>query len=314
MKNKYEVIFTQLVNTETGEVFDAKDVEDVHVSLVEKGGYARQPNQIEYYREQELRYKDKTPYVWANFEYNKPYFPEVDDPVIPRLIFFATFCNDLGFSMRRQDIKGTLKLNYNQAKKFRDSLTRHGIISIKENKSYVLSTAFYRGILQDNGKDFTRVFIEANQQLYMSCTTTQHKKLSYIYRMIPYVNRQTNILCYNQQEQDSKYIVNMTIKEFCKIVGYDSTHSTRLRKDLLKFRIYGELVVGFFDDMTELNPNGNYVVVNPKLFYGGEREKQAYADIRKLFEDEKDTSGVDCNSSTINTMPTPMGRNFRSHK
>ena len=79
----------------------------------------------------------------------------------------------------------------------------------------------------------------------------------------------------------------MTIKEFCEIVGYDSTHSSRLCKDLSKFRIYGELAVGFFDDLSEINTKGKYVIVNPRLLFGGERERETYKKICNLFRNEK---------------------------
>lgn len=311
MKKKYEVVSSQLLDTETGEIIDAKDVEDAHVAVVEKGGYVRQLNQIEYYREMERRYQDRTPYIRANFTYGSPYFPQIKDTLISILIFFATFCNDSGYCMRSESIKETLKIDYNQVKDFRDTLTQQGIVSIRNGKAYVSSSAFYRGILKDEGKDFIRIFIEANQQLFLSCTVNQHKKLSYIYRMIPYVNRQTNILSYNQQEQNLQYIEKMTIKEFCEIVGYNSSHSSRLRKELLSFRIYGELVVGFFDDIYELNPNGEYVVVNPKLFYGGEREKKSHIDICKLFEVEKDTFVGAGNKYVVNSIPIPMKQKHR---
>ena len=48
------------------------------------------------------------------------------------------------------------------------------------------------------------------------------------------------------------------------------------------------MAVGFFDDLSELKPNGKYVVVNPHVLFGGERELKAYKDICKLFEDEKE--------------------------
>ena len=107
--------------------------------------------------------------------------------------------------------------------------------------------------------------------------------------MIPYLNRQTNILSRNQHEQDIDRIEYMTFKEFCDIVGYDSSHSARLSKDLSQFRIYGELAVGFFDDLSELKPKRKYVVVNPHLLFGGEREQKAYKDICKLFKAEKES-------------------------
>jgi hypothetical protein len=84
----------------------------------------------------------------------------------------------------------------------------------------------------------------------------------------------------------------MSIKEFCNVVGYDPSHSSRLRTELSKFRIFGELAVGFFDDLTKLNPSGKYVIVNPHLMYGGEREQELYKSICKLFANEKEKHAI----------------------
>lgn len=289
MPKKYEIAECKLVDVETGELVDGKDVDDVHLALVEKGGRVLNPAQIEHLRKQELRYSDITPYIWGNFNYNRAYFPDVVDVNVPRMIYFSTFCNDTGYVMTNSDIKDMLNISYNHIKIFKDNLTQQGIISIRNNKVYVSNTAFYIGTLQDIDTDFIRIFIDANRKLYSACTPTQHKQLSYIYRMIPYLNRQTNILSCNQHEQDIDRIEYMTFKEFCDIVGYDSSHSARLSKDLSQFRIYGELAVGFFDDLSELKPKGKYVVVNPHLLFGGEREQKAYKDICKLFKAEKES-------------------------
>ena len=111
--------------------------------------------------------------------------------------------------------------------------------------------------------------------------------------MIPYLNRQTNILSNNPNEQDIDHVEYITFKDFCDKVGYDSSHSSRLRKALSKFRIYGELVVGFFDNLSTLSPNGKYVVVNPRLFYGGERKRKGHQAISKLFNEEKKLNKAD---------------------
>ncbi len=70
----------------------------------------------------------------------------------------------------------------------------------------------------------------------------------------------------------------------------NSSHSARLITDLSHFRVNGELAVGFFDDISELTPKGQYVVVKPRLFFGGERELRAYKDICNLFQAEKRTN------------------------
>ena len=105
--------------------------------------------------------------------------------------------------------------------------------------------------------------------------------------MIPYVNRQTNILCCNQKEQIIDNVAPITFSEFYEKQGNDKTHVSRLKKKLQEFRIDGELVVGFFNSLNELTPNGKYAVVNPKLFYGGDRTSITYMKIQQLFTDEK---------------------------
>ena len=104
--------------------------------------------------------------------------------------------------------------------------------------------------------------------------------------MIPYLNRQTNILANNPHEQDIDHLEYITFKDFCTKVGYDVSHSSRLKNELSKFRIYGELVVGFFNNITELVPKGKYVILNPRLFYGGERKQKNHRIISQLFKTE----------------------------
>ena len=285
MKNNYKLVSDEIIDTTTGEIISPKNTKGIRAVIIEEGSYIRTPNQIKYLKEQELRYHDNTPYVWANFEYCKPYFPQIHDANIPRLIFFSTFCNSSGYVMCKQAIKNMLKLNYNQVKDFRDNSS--DIISIVDDKAYISETAFYIGEMRNINKHYTRLFLDSNRQLYLSCNVSQHKQLSYIYRMMPYVNRQTNLLSYNQQEQDVERIEYMTVKEFCGIVGYDTTHSSRFSDNLSQFRIFGELAVGFFDNLSELNPKGKYAVVNPILYFGGIRETKAYNNIRNLFKEEK---------------------------
>jgi hypothetical protein len=282
----------KILDTETGEIVDEKNIGNKRLILLEEGTRILTPSQLEYLRKKERRYHDKTPYIWANFKYNKPYFTNVIDVNIPRMIYFASFCNRQGYVMANQDIKGMLKISPNQAKTFKDNLMQQDIICIRDGKVYISNQAFYVGTLQDSGMHFIRLYIGANRHLYTFCTSTQHKHLSYIYRMIPFLNRQTNILSCNQHEQNTERIEYMSIKEFCNVVGYDPSHSSRLRTELSKFRIFGELAVGFFDDLTKLNPSGKYVIVNPHLMYGGEREQELYKSICKLFANEKEKHAI----------------------
>ena len=78
----------------------------------------------------------------------------------------------------------------------------------------------------------------------------------------------------------------MTMTEFLNLIS--RTHHSRIRQKLQTYRIDGELVIGFFDSLDTLTPQGKYAIINPCLYYGGDRTAQAYSDIRKLFTDEKE--------------------------
>ena len=104
--------------------------------------------------------------------------------------------------------------------------------------------------------------------------------------MIPFVNRQTNILCRNQQEQSREHIAYMTTTEFFNLMG--RTHHGRIKKQLQSYHVNDELLIGFFDTPDTLSPQGKHAIINPILYYGGDRTSQNYTDIRKLFTAEKE--------------------------
>lgn len=252
---------------------------------IKQGDSLRTQGQKEYYFKLTQKYGDKTDFVWVCFKYNKPICQEIKNHNITRLMYLATFCNSKHYVMSTADIRGMLKLNANQLKDFKDELSVNKYIIFQEDKVFVNSNLFSKGKINTEF-GHTRLFTETMHELYNSIKTTDHKQLAYIFKMLPYVNRQTNILSYNQIEQESKYIVYMSFKEFCQKINYDKTHISRLRKELLKFRINGELVIGFFDTPTELNNNGKFVIINPRLFFGGDRTTERYKAICKLFSDE----------------------------
>ena len=113
-----------------------------------------------------------------------------------------------------------------------------------------------------------------------------HKWLSVVFQMLPYANRQTNILSINPEEQDIARVEKMTIQEFCALANYDVKHAARLRKELLQLRVNGRLAVGFFDNKDQLDPKGKFIIINPHLLYGGERFGETYQHICALFEEE----------------------------
>ena len=287
---KYKIASAKVIDLNTGEYKDISELKGVRAALIEEGGYIISPKQREYASRFYRRREDATDFIWVKFQYNCPFYDNLSLNNVTRMLCMATYINDKGFSMFKTDIGGTLNINANLALNLRKELEEKGIISFNKDRIYFSDSICYRGKLQGNSADHIRLFTEATQTLYSSCRITKHKYLAYIFKMIPYMNRQTNILSYNQQEQDISRIEPMTVQEFCQLVGYDTTHAGRFRGELSAFRIFDEPVVAFFNDRTTIDfcSNGRYIVVNPKLFFGGDRSQSNYKIIRSLFQKSKE--------------------------
>ncbi|MBR5779751.1 MAG: hypothetical protein IKY21_03900 [Clostridia bacterium] len=266
------------VDEETGEY--------IYFLEIREGDTLRTKEQNDYFFDKLERYADKTDFVWLKFAYNNDFYASISPENLTRLMYFATFCNNEGYVMTDTDIKTMLGINSNQVKSFRDAFFGRAIIKEGE-RLYLKDDLFGKGKIGVPNRDYVRLFTGVTRQLYKRCeTTSEHAYLSYFFRMIPFVNRQTNILCCSQHEQDREHIAYMTTTEFFNLIG--RTHHGRIKTQLQTYRVCGELLIGFFDTLDTLSPRGNHAIINPILYYGGDRTKQNYADIRKLFTDEKE--------------------------
>lgn len=274
--------------SERRRIFDVDKETGEYVEFIEwrEGDTLRSKEQREWLFDRMERYADKTEFVWLKFAYNKDFYAPISSENLTRLMYFATFCNDECYVMTDNDIKSMLGINSNQVKSFRDAFFGRAIIK-DEKRLYLKDDLFGKGKIGEPNRDYIRLFTGVTRQLYKSCkTTSEHAYLSYFFRMIPFVNRQTNILCRSQKEQDREHIAYMPTKEFFNLI--EKTHHGRIKTKLQTYRINDELLIGFFDTFGTFTPQGKYVVINPILYYGGDRTDQNYADIRKLFTDEKE--------------------------
>ena len=266
-------------------VLDEKTGELKDYIEIRNGDTLQTKEQKDYWKTKKLKHADKTEFIWVNYLYNSDFYSFITSENLTRLMYFSTFTNNDCFVMQDDDVKSMLRINPNQVKAFRDEFYNK-IITKEGSRLYLDSALFGKGEMKDNEKDYLRLFTGTVRLLYENCKkSSEHAYLSYFFRMIPFVNRQTNILCCNQEEQDREHIAFMTVTEFLEKIG--KTHSSRIKKQLQSYRIDGELVIGFFNNLRVLDPKGKYAVVNPLLYYGGDRNKQNYKFIRELFEKEK---------------------------
>ena len=101
-----------------------------------------------------------------------------------------------------------------------------------------------------------------------------HTKLAYIFKIIPYVNRKTNIVCYNPEELDDKKIKPMSIGDFCDVIGYNRNQASRLFKELLKFTVKEKHLMCYVA-IDNYNITGMFMIMNPDIYYGGAEHNNA---------------------------------------
>lgn len=267
------------LDEETGEL---KLTEDILVALNE-GDVVRRKKQIEYASISYNAKNNNGNFVWLLFNYGKDLFPNISAANLTRLMYAATFCNSDGSIMSKQLLRSQMNLNRPRWSEFWKEMTESDVLYEKDNMVYVRQEFVAKGTI-DTNKNYTRLFCEYVQRLYEGCDSSNaHKQLSYIFKIIPFINRRTNTVCMNPMEQNEQNIQPMRLGDFCDAIGYERKNARRLAKELLNIRINGELAVGFF--VSSMDEKTWLLVVNPKLYFGGKYDP-LFHKYRNLFIEE----------------------------
>lgn len=277
-------INNKFLDEATGEVIELSNAYEL-----EEGDIIRTRAQNVYYQKKLRRSEDKTEFVWLNFRYGTNLEFSVDKVVAVRALYFSTACGRDGIIQKNRLIEAKLSLDKNQKTAFVKQTLESGLLR-QEGSIYVVNTEVISWGEYTGKSDHIRIYSNFYRRLCEAAETqAELKRIYYFLQMIPYLNRQTNILAHNQLEQDIERVAYMSFNEFCKVIDFDTAHSAKLKGQLSDFRVNDELVIGFFDDIAELTPKGKNVVLNPKLCFGGDNTTRKYKDICALFENEKNT-------------------------
>ena len=270
------------INQSTGEIIEISRAYEL-----EDGDIIRTRPQREFYHKKLDRSQDKTEFVWLTFQYGVNIDFHVDKAVAVRFLYFSTACGGDGIIQKNKLMQAKLIMDKNQQTAFVKQTTESGLLRQNGPTFFVNPQIISWGEYKTES-DHIRVFSQYYRRL---CESTKSQvevnRIYFFIQMIPYLNRKTNILAYNQTEQDPDRIAYMSFYDFCRNINFDTAHAARLKKQLSAFRVDDELMIGFFNDIAELTSDGSNVILNPKLFFGGDRSVEQYKEICALFENEK---------------------------
>lgn len=280
MKREY---FDTAIDPATGELR-----ENLNLVSLQVGDRILSRGQQEFLQNRSARYQDLTDFVWLRFLYGVNLDFGVSMANAVRFLYLGTFYGADGLIQKNAMISHGLHLNKNQQTDFNRQMCASGLIRKEGSAEYIDPQFITKGTIPPNSdSDYIRLFTGFFRTMYDNTRSqTEENHIFYIMQMIPYLNRPTNILSYTQKEQAIDRIVYMPFNDYCKKIGYTTSQFSRLRKHLAAIRVHGELVVGFFDDLSTLSPDGKYVALNPKLCFGGDRTLGSYSTICALFESE----------------------------
>lgn len=196
---------------------------------------------------------------------------------ITKLFYLATYVNNNGYLiyknkyMQKNDMQYLLDMSREKFSIFFNKMIRLSIfilenkINIKINKEY-----FTKGSINKDMKkyyDYTRMYIKTIRYLFENVSIRDHKRLGNYFKLIPYIHRQQNVLCWNPEcrVEDIKL---MTLYDLKEIIGYSKNGIKGFIKEMLSIRLEnGESIIGFF--VTDPDFWKSVIIVNPKVFYGG---------------------------------------------
>lgn len=223
-----------------------------------------------------LHYKDYPIFFWLI--YNDELFDKISGATLVRLLYLATqlpmrsniICKQrsLKHPIKKSELSGILSISKREFNYFWRECSNNGILSINENGGIELSNKyFYRGNLyyMNTKGNLIRVFIPTMRELYKKLTPHEHKIFSNIFKLIPYMNRDTN----------SVYQSKSDISE---ILNYNHNNISRTLNRLASY--------SFICDRNEekviiLESSGSItkIIINPLLFFAG----KYYEAIRTIY-------------------------------
>ncbi len=121
------------------------------------------------------------------------------------------------------------------------------------------------GNISRTKKEYTRIFKDSIRELYEKSTPREHKKLYIFYELLPYINYNLNIVCFNPEEVNPELIEPITINDIIDNFYINKQRSVA-KKQLLTMTLGGEYL---FIMITKYNKD--FFVVNPKLYYKGNK-------------------------------------------
>ena len=174
-------------------------------------------------------------FFWSLYDVGQDYHPSISDDLLAKIIYLLTYldykknmlvirgsASEQYRPMKKEDVRNIIRLHRCKFPRFWESLLGSGIISENTQGELIVCDSFCRCKVDRrsvNGMSKIKMYSRAIRYVYENTDVRSHKYLSYLYRLIPYINLKYNILCLNPLETDKYKVRPLTTKELCGLIG-----------------------------------------------------------------------------------------------
>lgn len=186
-------------------------------------------------------------FVWVIFDPTKPFFDGLSKPSVARLMYLATFVGKEGVientnsyrtgrPLTQKEIVKRLACSEQTFWRFVKEVKEAGILSSERGVYRLAPKHFRKGTLTSEEvaaiwsreEVLTRLYIGAMRSLYDLSLPNLVSSLSYLFRMMPFVNCEYNVVSTNPFEEDIFRNEPVSMGDFADIVGYRQNNISRL--------------------------------------------------------------------------------------
>lgn len=181
--------------------------------------------------------------------------------------------------MTRKDMQRALKLGDTAFKSFMADVKLNNLLYEVNGKFYVTDLLFTKGEIDKDKKHngYAKLFIKCIRNLYEGTTPRQHKVLSNVFMLIPFIHINTNIITFDPDTTLDDRVNPMSLQDIANLLEIeDKTHLKKLVRDLEKFTVKIETIEYKMFTYVMLSDR-DYFVINPRVVYrGNDYEKMCW--------------------------------------
>jgi hypothetical protein len=223
-------------------------------------------------------------FVFAFFESCKTMgerYPTLTQADLARLMFVGTYTgyqtgrlqHDNGRAIDKKALEKLVGLSRNKFGEFYRKLVADDILQELGDEVFVNPSVFYRGSLKDlpyhlDEYRHTRMFRQTVRDLYARYTGRSTAQLAVIYAVLPFLNFDTNVVCFNPEETEEDNIRPMNLENLAALLHYRDT--SKLKRSLNSVKIDGQHAFWLPTNVNDRRERR--IIANPRVVYAGKAE------------------------------------------